>query len=69
VWPVRSQVRRQKDVEAQDDVDCADALRAGLIGFEGLEIVPTDHDREQACQEEASEDDPIFDDVLDDLEP
>jgi hypothetical protein len=62
-----AQVDRQKNVEALDDIDCADALRAGLLGFEGLKIVATDHDREEACEEEASEDDPIFDDALGDL--
>jgi hypothetical protein len=30
------QVSRQRNVEAQDDTDCADALRAGLLGFVGL---------------------------------
>jgi hypothetical protein len=63
-----AQVNRQENVEAQDDIDCTDALRAGLLGFEGLRIVPADSDRERACEEEASEDDSILDDILNDLE-
>ncbi len=62
------QVKRQRHVAAADDTDCADARGAGLLGFGGLRIVPTDSDRCQACEAEASEDDPIFKDVLDDLE-
>lgn len=58
-----AQVKRQRNVEAYDDIDCMDALRAGLLGFEGLRIVSTDFERKRACDEEASEDDPIFEDI------
>jgi hypothetical protein len=57
-------IKRQQNVAAQDDVDCSDARKAGLLGFEGLSIVATDQDRERACKEEALEEDPIFDDLF-----
>ena len=63
-----AQIKRQANVETQDDSDCRDAIRDGLRGFEALKIVSTDRDREKACPEEAFEDDPILDDALDDLE-